>query len=160
PFLPHFALAQDAGSLLRGEVSETAVTNELLGSRVDRAAAALDHQTTGATQGDQGIPAQPYQPASEGATPGQDTDPDAPAEPRSIFADEQNGDQASTRSARLSTAQAREQARKKQNEPEQSASARLTAARKKRTAGATDEAEQETDTVNTTGAVRAPTVDS
>jgi hypothetical protein len=156
--LPHVALAQETGSLLRGEVSETAVNGELLGK-----ATALDGQTTGATQSDQGISAEPYQPASEGATPDQDAGPDSSAKPKSIFADGQGGAQTSsdsTPAVPLSTAQAREEARKKLNAPQQSASQRLAAAHKKRAAGQADESKEETDTVETTGSVRAPTIDS
>jgi hypothetical protein len=71
-----------------------------------------------------------------------------------------SGGTAVTPAVPLSTAQAREEARKKLNQPQQSASRRLAAARKKGTAGRRDETQDGTDAGDTTGTIRAPTVDS
>jgi hypothetical protein len=160
--LPGFASAQQLGTLLRGEVDETATTSDLLGGRLS----ATDPQTTAATQAGEGATDQAYQPASEGALPDTDTTSDAGAQPgaatKSIFDDDDGNDAsdqsgASSTTPALSTARARAAARRQASQPEASAAGKRAAdLKKKQAAGQTEE---ETDTA-TTGTVRARTIDS
>lgn len=144
--------AQDGGSTLRGEVAEDDVKNELLavvplsGQKMP-----LDDQKAKAPQAeDDGIPAPVFRPVSEGAIPEEAAEGEA-SRRKSIFAEDiDEADGAAI--GRPSTAQQREQARKRENEPAESASTRL--ARERRETQA--EGEEEV----TTGTVRAGTIDS
>jgi hypothetical protein len=152
-FVPVAARAQDAGSVLRGEVSEEDVNDELLATTpLNQRKTALDDQKAKGPPREDGIPAPAFRPASEGATPDEQTETD-PARKKSIFTDDTTSDDAAPRVGRPRTAQQREQERKKALEPAQSASTRLATARKQQ-----EPAEEEDAT--TTGTVRAGTIDS
>jgi hypothetical protein len=150
--LPAAARAQDAGSLLRGEVSEEDVNDALLATRplAEQKTALGDQKVKAPPQEPNGIPAPAFQPASQGATPDEQTESGSVTR-RSIFTDDA-GD-APPAIGRPRTAQQREQERKKALEPAQSASTRLARARQER-----DQAEEQDTT--TTGTVRAGTIDS
>jgi hypothetical protein len=144
--LPAGARAQDAGSVLRGEVSEGDVNDELLPLAQQKTA--LDDQKVKEPKQEEGIPAPAFRPASQGATADEDAEA-GPVRKKSIFTDEE----APPPVGRPRTAQQREQERKKALEPAESASTRLAKARQER-----DPVEEEDTT--TTGTVRAGTIDS
>jgi hypothetical protein len=147
--LPASAGAQDAGSILRGEVSEQDVNGELL-PLAQQKTALDDQKVKGHQREEDGIPAPAFQPASQGATPDEDTQT-APARKKSIFTDD--ADEAAQPVGRPRTAAQREQERKKALEPAESASTRLAKARQERDPNEEDDTE-------TTGTVRAKTIDS
>lgn len=150
------ALAQETSSLLRGEVSETAVNSVLLG---DGSRPRVDGQTTASTQ--DGLPSQPYVPESQGATPDPDVQPQASDRPKSIFdEDRTDADQSAgtgVSAATPSTSVARTQARRQANAPAEDAATRLRTQRAAReTAATADDADADTaGATDTTATVRA-----
>ena len=155
----HAGIAQAQQTALRGEVSEKAVTDDLLSttSLIDRKTP-LDPTPPDDpnTTADNGIPAPDYKPASDGATPEEDADLTT-KKPKSIFADDSEDGADNPAIGRPKTAAARAAARKKANDPQESAAKRLADAKKKPAATA---AEDDTATADTTGTVRTKTVDS
>jgi hypothetical protein len=159
--LPRPGFAQET-SALRGEVSEAEINKDLLGG-----VALADQRTpldmpAKVTPEQQGIPTPAYRPTSEGATPDAETEaePDGSSTAQSIFDEPETDDGAFgdeptvAPAARPTTAQAREAARKQENEPAQSAAGRLEAERQERDETAEEEA------ADITGTVRAATIDS
>lgn len=152
--LPIVAFGQQVGAL-RGEVSENDISNEILGSP-------LDQQTTGATQDEQGIPTPEYQPTSEGATPDtsdlSNTGPNAESAPRSLFSDTESpllDEKTPTPTGRPTTAQEREEQRRRRIAGPESTADEQEAERRRRM-----QAAEENQDPDTAGTVRAPTVDS
>lgn len=149
-------VAQAQESALRGEVSEKAVTDDLL-SRISLADQKTPLDQTPPddpnTTADDGIPAPLYQPASDGATPDEaDAGGTAAKKPKSLFSDD-DGDVSAQ--GRPRTAAARAAARKAASQPQQSTAERLADARKKKTGADDDPGDGDV-----TGTVRSKTVDS
>ena len=158
--VPGPALAQETGSLLRGEVSEADVNNDLL-SGVPLLARPTPLQAK--PKDDTGIPSPTFEPASSGATP--DTSDNATpsagatAAERSIF-QSNDGDDAfadelpPAPAGRPTTAGKRvSDARQKAGRPQDPAAERLAAKKKQ-------EAKPDKEDAGTTGTVRVGTVDS
>ena len=157
---PGPALAQETGSLLRGEVSEAEINNDLLSG-----VPLLERPTPlqAKPKDDNGIPSPTFEPASSGATP--DTSANATpsagatAAERSIF-QSNDGDDAfaddppPAPAGRPTTASKRvSDARQKAGRPQDPAAERLAAKKK-------EEAEPDEEDPGTTGTVRVGTVDS
>lgn len=151
--LPAAAIAQQTA--LRGEVAEADINADLLGSvALQDKKSPLDEASPQDAPPQDGIPTPVYAPSSEGATP--DPEPSSTGA-TSIFDDP--GDEGAfdeeptiTPTARPTTAAAREETRKRDNDPAESVARRLSADRAER--AGVEEAD------DNTGTVRVDTVDS
>jgi hypothetical protein len=158
---PQPAAAQSIGDQLRGEVAEADANNDLLNTLplASQKTALGSPDAKPAEDQDDAIPAPVFRPASPGATPDEQADAGATAAPRaqrSIFTDEQAD---TVVLGRPKTAIERERARKNANRP-LDPTALLEADRKKKEDAARKAATEEEEKAETTGTVRAKTVDS
>src|SRR5262245_61591483 len=153
------SVAQSIGDQLLGEVPETETSKDLLSTvpLAGQKTALGDQQETQPPEENNGVPLPAVEPNSQGTTP--DDNADSVAKPKSIFSDTTDDQTDAAPPGKPRTAQEREQARKKANLPPDPAAVRLAADKKKNDAAKKAAAEEE-DKAETTGTVRAKTIDS